>query len=292
MLYHDLVKRRAAQIGALLHQADARKHVNGRADPTDAKARREDLRDGAQVDDAVVLRLQRNHMPALVAQTAVGVVLDDQEVVLVRKLNQALAALARHGDAAGILEIGNGIEHLQAFVALADAPEFLFQQIHAHALVVEGHGMNFGLVGVECGKRRQVGGTFHQNDVALVEECLAEQVQRLLRARSKQHLVGLHAHADVAHDVAKHLAGFEAAVGRAVLQGDSTLVGDGGVHRLLDGALRKERHVGHATGKRDDVRANRRGEEVAHGARAQIPHAVGDFVARLVEFHVCCSHGA
>ena len=32
-------------------------------------------------------------------------------------------------------------------------------------------------------------------------------------------------------------------------QGDGALVGDGGVHRLLDGALRKERHVGHAAGK-------------------------------------------
>ena len=93
-------------------------------------------------------------MPALVAQTAVGVVLDDHEVVLVGKLDEALAALARHGDAAGVLEVGDGVEHLQALVALADALELLFQQIHAHALVVEGHGVNLGLVGVECGKRR------------------------------------------------------------------------------------------------------------------------------------------
>ena len=71
-----------------------------------------------------------------------------------RKLDEALAALARHGDAARVLEVGDGVEHLQALVALADALELLFQQIHAHALVVEGHRVNLGLVGVERGKRR------------------------------------------------------------------------------------------------------------------------------------------
>ena len=39
-------------------------------------------------------------------------------------------------------------------LALADALELLFQQIHTHALVVERHGVNLGLVGVERGKRR------------------------------------------------------------------------------------------------------------------------------------------
>ena len=154
VLNHDLVKRRAAQVGALLHQADASEHVNRRANPADAKARREDLRDGAQVDDAIVLRLQRDHVPTFVAQTAVGVVLDDHEVVLMRELDETFAALACHSDAAGVLEVGNGVEHLQALVSLADALELLFQQIHAHALVVERHGVNLGLVGVECGKRR------------------------------------------------------------------------------------------------------------------------------------------
>ena len=71
-----------------------------------------------------------------------------------RELDETFAALACHSDAAGVLEVGNGVEHLQALVSLADALELLFQQIHAHALVVERHGVNLGLVGVECGKRR------------------------------------------------------------------------------------------------------------------------------------------
>ena len=45
-------------------------------------------------------------MPALIAKAPVGVVLHDEEIVLVRQLDQALAALGRHGDATGFWKFG------------------------------------------------------------------------------------------------------------------------------------------------------------------------------------------
>ena len=290
MLHHHLVEGAPAEVGALLHQVDLRQHALRRHDPAGAQARREHLRHGAEVHDVVRERLQRQHVAAVVAQAAVGVVLHHHEAVLLRKLQQALAAGGHHGHAAGVLEVRDGVEELEARVALADARELLFQEVHAHALVVERDAADVGLVGAERLERAQVGGAFRQHDVAGVQKRLGNEVERFLSARGDHDVLGLGAHADVAHEVAEHLLRLHAAVGGAVLQRHGTLVVARGARGRADGGVRQQRHVGHAAGERDDVGVRRGGEQVAHGGRAHLHDAFGNLVARLVECEVCRSH--
>lgn len=129
-------------------------------------------------------------------------------------------------------------------MALADARELLFQEVHAHALVVERDAADVGLVGAERLERAQVGGAFRQHDVAGVQKRLGNEVERFLSARGDHDVLGLGAHADVAHEVAEHLLRLHAAVGRAVLQRHDALVVAGGAGGRADGGVGQQRHVG------------------------------------------------
>ena len=290
VLHHHLVERAAAQIGALLHKVDLRQHALRRHDPTRAQTRREHLRHSAEVHHVVRKRLERQHVAALVAQAAIGVILHHHEAVLVRQFDEALATRGHHGDAAGVLEVRNGVEELEARIAFADARKLLFQQIHAHALVIEGDAADIRLVGRERLQRAEVGGAFGQHDVARIDERLGDEVERLLRARGDHDVLRLGAHADVAHEVAEHALRLYAAIGGAVLQRHGALIVARRAGGLADGRVRQKRHVGHAARQRDDVGVRRSGEQIAHGRRAHLHDAVGDLVARVVECQVSRSH--
>jgi len=112
---------------------------------------------------------------AVVAETAVRVVFHHHEVVLTGQLEQAAPALSRHRDAAGVLEIRDGVAELQARVVLADTLELLFQKIHAHAVLVEGDRAHIGLEGGEGLKSSQIGGALGNDDVVGVDESLGDE---------------------------------------------------------------------------------------------------------------------
>ena len=114
-------------------------------------------------------------MTALVAQAAVGIVLHHHEVVLASQLEQPAPALGRHSDAAGILEIRDGVAELQTRVAFADARKFLFQKIHAHAVLVEGDRAHIGLEGGEGLQRPQIGGALGDDDVVGIDKGLGDE---------------------------------------------------------------------------------------------------------------------
>ncbi len=285
VLHHELVEGAAAQIGPLLHQVDAGEHRFRRRNPARAQARPEHLRDSAQVDDRIVHGLQGHLMAAVVAQATVGVVLHHHEAVLVGQLQQAAPALGVHGHPAGILEIRDGVAELQARIALADALEFGLQEIHAHAVLVEGNGADIGLEGGEGLQRPQIGGALGDDDVARVDEGLGDEREGLLGPRCNENLVSLHANAQIAHHIGEHGPQAGQAVGGAVLQRHGP--GLGTFHRGQHGAahvlLRQKRHGGHAARQRDHVVARGGGEEVAHRRGSHDAHAMGDLVARGVE---------
>ena len=199
-------------------------------------------------------------MPAFITQTAVRVVLDDDEVVFVRKLEQALAALGRHGHTTGILEIRNGVEELQPRVVLANAFELFLEQVRAHALIVEGNRADVGLVSRESLQRTEVRGTLGDDDVAGVAERLRNEIERLLSTRRNDDVLGLVPDAEVANEVAEHLRRFEQAVRATVLERNGLIV-DCRFGRLAHGALGQKRYVGHAACKRDDIITLRSGEQ-------------------------------
>ena len=175
VLHDQLVEGAAAQIGTLLHQVDAGEHGLRRGNPARAQPRPQHLRNRAQVNDRIVHGLQGHLVAAVVAETAVRIVFHHHEVVLMGQLEQAAPALGRHGDAAGVLEIRDGVAELQARVVLAAALEFLFQEIHAHAVLVEGDRAHIGLEGGEGLQRPQIGGALGNDDVVGVDESLGDE---------------------------------------------------------------------------------------------------------------------
>ena len=86
---------------ALLAEVHLLEHGPRRRRPADPQARRQDLRERAEVDHvlAAVERVQRRQRRALVAQQAVRVVLEDQQLALRGDLDQPPPPLERQGDA-------------------------------------------------------------------------------------------------------------------------------------------------------------------------------------------------
>jgi hypothetical protein len=224
-------------------------------------------------------------MAAVVAQAAVGVVFHHHEAVLVGQFQQTAPALGVHGHATGVLEVRNGVAELQARIALADALELGLQEIHAHAVLVEGDGADIGLEGGEGLQRPQIGGALGDDDVTGIDEGLGYEREGLLGPRCNENLVSLHANAQIAHHIGEHGPQAGQTVGGAVLQRHGP--GLGTFHRGQHGAAHvffgQERHGGHAARQRDHVVARGGGEEVAHRRGSHDAHAMGDLVARGVE---------
>jgi len=264
VLDHHLVQGAAAQVGPLLGQVDLLQDGARSDHPAGAQAGSEYLGDRAQVDDLVVERAQRDHMTSVVAQTAVGVVLDDRQRILVRELQQATAAGRAHRDAARILEIGDGVEELG--LPATKSAQLLLEEVGANALIVHVDGADIGLVGAERLQGTQVGGPLHDDHIAGIDEYLAEQVERLLGPGGDDHVLGLHPQSQLGHDVDEDPLGLHPAIGTAVLKRADALLGDGGrsgERHLVEGELAD---VGHTAGKRDDIATRSRREQVAHRA--------------------------
>ncbi len=128
--------------------------------PTDAEAGAEDLGEGAQQHNlaGAVEFIDGALVSALVAQFAVGAVLDDEDVVLVGDGNDLLAALFAHGHAGGVLEVRDHIDELW-FLASGDG--FLdpgFHDLGIFAFLVHGDADHVRPVGIERAQAAQVRG--------------------------------------------------------------------------------------------------------------------------------------
>jgi hypothetical protein len=102
----------------------------------------------------VVERVEGRQVVALVAQLAVGGVLDDEEIVFRRELHDALAALEAQGDAGGVLEVGDEVEELVVLLVGAEFLEEGLEEVDVDAVVVDRHAQRHGAVGAEGLRRR------------------------------------------------------------------------------------------------------------------------------------------
>ena len=89
---------RRAEVGGLLAEHDLLHHRRRRAEPAEPDPRREDLRQRPQVEHVVapVELVERLVRLALVAQQAVGIVLDHEQLPLPRQRHQPRPPLRRH----------------------------------------------------------------------------------------------------------------------------------------------------------------------------------------------------
>ena len=162
---------------------------------------------------------------ARVAQLAVGIVFDDGQVQLGGTLDQRDAAFQAERAAGGVLEVGQRVEEARA------AGQLGRDGLGDQAAVIGEHRHVLGLVQAERLQRAQVAGVFDQDLAVLVDQHLAQQVQRLLRAGHDQDLVGRHVGAGAGQVFGDPLAQRRVAFGRAVLQRGAPVGGQDLVER-------------------------------------------------------------
>ena len=109
-----------------------------------------------------------------------------------------------------------------------------------------------------------VGGRLHRDEIAGIDEDLADQVERLLRARRDHHVLGVGVDALVGHQRDQPLAERQVTLSAGVLQDRRTVdverVGDD----RQDVLGRQRLDVRHATRERDDLGTRGNGEQRAH----------------------------
>ncbi len=187
-------------------------------------------------------------MVALVAQLAVGIVLDDRHAVPVSQFHQPHAPLQAEGGPARVLEIGQNVNELRS-----DTQRF-FKLVHDHPVFVGRYRDILCAIGIPGLKRSQVGGQFDHDVVTLIDEQPSEQIERLLRAGGDQDIISSDVDA-IAHRVTgDHLAQRTIAIGGSILQRLRPIGiqnSDAGFFKLLD---RKDFRRGQSSCKGDDVR--------------------------------------
>ena len=103
----------------------------------DTDAGRENFRERAGINDDSVLveALYIRNIFARNAQIAVGVILENHNIVCLGELIELAALLERHRNARGILEVRNSIYHFCVRVLVKS----LFESLYIHAVRIDGH---------------------------------------------------------------------------------------------------------------------------------------------------------
>ena len=135
-------------------------------------------RAGVDYPLASVQRFNGVHRRTGIAQPAVGIIFQDHHIVLLRQIIHPSAARCAQRHPHGILEIWNRINELHALLQ----PQSLLQRVHIHALAIHRHTHYAGAIGAERVQGIQKSGSFRQNGIAVVQQALGREIQRLLPA--------------------------------------------------------------------------------------------------------------
>ena len=249
----------------------------------------EDLRERPEVDDepSAVERAQRRQRVALVAQEAVGVVLEDEQLALGGDLHEAPAARERHRHAAGVLERRDGVDELRAPALGLQAVERRLELVDEHPVAVHRDLHDVGLVGGERRDRAGVGRRLGDDDVAGIDERLADEVDDLLAAGRDEDVGGVDLRALRGHHLDDRLAHAPEPLGGRVLQRLGRRLGGDAAHELGEQLRREARRVRLSAGQRDDVRALRDRHEIAHGGGRHPAGALGEQPCVAFEIALC-----
>ena len=247
-----LADGRGLQGGGLLHEVVLGQNLIGSADPAQTVAGSQDLGEGAQIDHQAlgVQALQSGQILALETQLAVGVILDDGDLVPVDDVHELMTAIQIPGTAGGVLEIGDDVDHLHTLGGGQD----LLQLGHDHAAIIGGDFDELGLAGLEGVDGTQIRGALQQHHVAGVQEHTTGEIQTLLGTGGHQNVVLIGVDVVLGqHTLGDLLAQTGIAFRRRILQSDTAIFlqnSDGCLHHLLHG---EQLGSGHTAGKGDDV---------------------------------------
>ena len=162
----------------------------GRNEEAEAYARSKDLRERADVHHLAGFREGVNGKLSqrLVADVAVGVVLDDRQAILTGQLQQASPSIARQGRTRGILIARGGVDERRPFADPVLALENVGQRVHTHAMLIEWHADELQPELLEHADRAAVLEFFENDAVARARESLGAERQSLHRAVGDDHV--------------------------------------------------------------------------------------------------------
>ena len=269
---------RGAEVGGLLAEDDLLHHRRRRHRPAEPDAGGEDLREGADVDDevAAVELVERRQRLAAEAQQAVGVVLDDEQLAPPRQLDQAPPPLERHRHPGGVLEARHRVDEFRPPPLAVEPRQHRFQLVDPHPVLVAVDLDRLGLVAAEDRHRAGVGRRLADDDVAGIDQRLADQVDRLLAAGGDDHVVGVGQHPLGAHHLDDAVDRLGEALGRPVLERLGGRLLRDPRHLRGEGLGREGRGVGQAAGQRDHLGPRRDRHQVAHRRGAHHAGARGE----------------
>ncbi len=181
LLEEPLPERARALVGVLLRRDELRGHLGGSDRPAEPHAGKERLRRRPGLHDDVRREApQARQRVAVEAELAVGDVLDDQEAVPPRELDEERAPLGREADAGRVLVVGDRVEELRA----QPAGETPLELVDLQPVLVHRHGDDLGLEAAERHDRAEIRRAFDDDDVAAVEERLARRARAPRSRRS------------------------------------------------------------------------------------------------------------
>ena len=253
--HHALREDRRVQVNGLLGLQQLRVNRLGRHQKAEAQARRQDLRERAEVDTTFwVARSQRQRRRFVEPQLAIRVVFHDRQIGLGRSGRDGGTARFGHGATGRVLEVGQQVDEAGGVrVVACRAPGLGDQVVDEHAIVVARHAHRYRFHRREGLQRAQVGRRFDQHTAARIEQHLGDQVEALLRAGGDQHLRRVDVPREhVRHDLTQRAVAFAG----GVLKGGHAVVGQ---------------HFGTGSGK------GRNGERAGRGQSACQADDAGDF---------------
>ena len=277
-LGHDaLVEAGRVQVGRLLGLQQLGVQRLGGHQVAQAQAGRQDFGKRTQVHRAVgVARRQRGGGRCVEPQVTVGVVFNDGQAHFGGHSGHGGAARFGHGAAGGVLEVGQQVHKTRC---VGTAASLGTQVGGVHAFVVAGHAHHRGFHGCVGLQGTQVGGRFHQDAAARVDQNFGHQVQALLRAGGDQHLVGADRHALLFQVVRHPVAQGAVAFAGGVLQGAAAVLAQhllGGLGHGVNGEGLGRRQ---AAREADDAGLLGHFQDLADHGRVHFLGALGQFPA-------------
>ena len=192
--------------------------------------------------------LNGRHVAAGEAEVTVGVVLQNDEVVLACQLVQPLPLFQRHHSAGGVLEIGNDIDQLRALACL----DGFFHCCQVHAVLFHGNANQIDTVGTERIQGADKAGGFAEQGVTAVQQHFAGKLICLLGTGGGDEVVCICIEALLcSHTLFQQIAEFRVSLRDVILQRQNRVFFEQFCGDLPNGVYRKRLRSRIAGGKRD-----------------------------------------
>ena len=127
-------------------------------------------------------------------QVGIAVIFKDRHVVLFCQRQHFPAPFNRHDSAGRVLDGGDGIDVFRFAARRSQVRQRAFQRIHAHAVMIKLDPDILDTQRIQPAQRTGIVCRLQQDDVALAQQRLVDQVHGLKRSGGQQNLLRLYGH--------------------------------------------------------------------------------------------------